>query len=171
MGETHADDRTTIEVPGRFALDLKRFVELLEQSPSYSKVISKAIADATISLPDRPDYPLWDDDDVVALANAGSRTAANYREIMDAIIREGRDGEWVSISQLSEWTGLNPAELKAFRTHLYRHIHAHYAGKYSNAPFTGAWGTDLRPSRGRVVYYRVSRECAYQWERIQESLG
>ena len=171
MSELAESETETIEVPTRLASQVRQLLALLVLDPKASKVLAKAIADATVSQPDRPDYPLWDDADVIALANAGTKTAANYRSIMDAVIREDHVDEWVAVSQLSEWTGLELSEIRTFRTHLYRHIHAHFKGQYSSAPFTGAWGTDLTPSRGRVVYYRVSKECAYQWLRVQDSLA
>lgn len=170
MSEPAEEEIQTIEVPARFASQVGQLVAMLMVDPKASKVLAKAIADATVSQPEHPDYPLWDDADVVALANSGTKTAANYRAIMDAVIREDHVDEWVAVSQLSEWTGLEVSEVRTFRTHLYRHIHAHFRGKYSSAPFTGAWGTELAPSRGRVVYYRISKDCAYQWERVQDSL-
>lgn len=170
MPQPAAEDTQTIEVPARFASQVRQLVAMLKLDPKTSKVLAKAVADAAVSQSERPDYPLWDDADVVALANSGTKTATNYRAIMDAVIREDHVDEWVAVSQLSEWTGLQVSEVRIFRTHLYRHIHAHFRGKYSSAPFTGAWGAELAPSRGRVVYYRVSKECAYQWERVQDSL-
>lgn len=162
--------RELISVPAAIASEVRRFAAFLELDPSAHKITSAAIANASVTRPDKPDYPLWADSDVVALANAGTTTASNYRLIMDAIIREDHVGEWVSISQLSEWTGLEYSQIKTFRTHLYRHINSHFADKYTNAPFTGAWGTELSGTRKRIVYYRVSSDCAYQWERIQGEL-
>lgn len=170
MHEPAGEETRSIEVPARFAAQVTQLVVLLKGDPKAPKALAKLIADTTVSQPMRPDYPLWDDADVIALANSQTKTARNYRDIMDAIIREDHVDEWVAVSQLSEWTGLTVSEVRTFRTHLYRHIHAHFRGKYAKAPFTGAWGTELSPSRGRVVYYRVSKECAYQWERVQDLL-
>ncbi|WP_150954484.1 hypothetical protein [Microbacterium testaceum] len=170
MSRFAGEETQSIEVPARFAAQVAQLVAMLKAHPKVQKELARVIADGTVSQPMRPDYPLWDDADIIALANSRTKTAGNYRAIMDAIIREDHVDEWVAVSQLSEWTGLEVSEVRAFRTHLYRHIHAHFGGKYADAPFTGAWGTELSPSRGRAVYYRVSKECAYQWERVQDSL-
>jgi len=110
-----------------------------------------------------PDYPLWDDDEVIALANAATITATNYRRIMDAIIENGRIGEWISIRELSEWTGITYDKVANFRTQLYRWAHVHHK---ASAPFTGTWGP-YAPKGKRVVLYRVSAGCAAQWERVR----
>ena len=152
-------DVKNITVPAAFADEVRRFAAFLAWERAGSTVLNSHPSGAT---DDVPDYPLWPDGLVIQLAKAGTSTAQNYFRIMEAIIAKDKAGVWASIDELAEWTGMKRSEVSAFRTHLYRYIHAHLAPG-TVAPFTAVWGTELRPSRGRSVYYRVSKECAAQW--------
>lgn len=112
------------------------------------------------------DDAVWSDEDLVEFANKDLATARNYRRIMGALAE--REGEWMSIDEIAVATGLSRDVVKAFRTQMYRHIHAHYS--YERAPFPGAWGADLVPRRDQVVWYRASAAQAEQWRRIQPKL-
>lgn len=116
-----------------------------------------------------PDYPLWRDEDVVSLANAGTATSRNYRKIMDAVVERQAVGSWVSIPELAEWVGERPTVVANFRTQLYRWVGAHLP-MGTKAPFTAKRGDKLLPPRGREVHYRVSAACAEQWARVQDQL-
>jgi len=153
-----------IPVPADIADEVQRFAAfLIADRGQRGTAPTVSVADGI------PDYPLWADQDVVALANAGTTTAANYRKIMDAVIAHDAIGTWVSIADLSDWSGEHVNTIKTFRTHLYRWINAHMPAGTA-APFTAKSGTQLRPPRGREVYYRVSAACAAQWERLQPEL-
>jgi len=115
------------------------------------------------------DYPLWEDDAIVALARARTTTAANYRKIMDAIIANDAAGAWVSIADLEKWTGMKASTIANFRTQLYRWINAHMPAS-TLAPFTAKRGDKLSPPRGREVHYRASSACLEQWARVQDQL-
>ena len=159
-------DTTEVEnitVPAAFADEIRRFAAFLAWDRADSMVLNSHPSGAT---DDVQDYPLWPDESVIQLAQAGTSTARNYLRIMEAIIANDKAGVWASIDELTEWTGMKRSEVSTFRTHLYRYIHAHLAPG-TVAPFTAVWGTELRPSRGRSVYYRVSKECAAQWRRVQ----
>ena len=157
-------DLVNVPVPAAFADEVRRFAAFLITDRASG-------ATAAISAPfdGIPDYPLWDDTAILALANAGTTTAHYYRKIMDAVIANRAVGQWVSLADLAEWTGEKRSALSTFRTHLYRWVHAH-VGEDAKAPFTGANGQDLRPARGREVHYRVSVACAEQWARIESQL-
>ena len=158
---------TTITVPDEIADEVRRFAAFIAadrmRDQNEPDVVTAMLGDNVA------DYPVWADEDVIALANAGTTTAHNYRAIMDAILAAGKTGQWVSLDDLNAWTGIKRSALSTFRTHLYRYINTHLPDG-GRAPFTGAWGTELRPARGREVFYRVSIPCAQQWERVRESL-
>lgn len=156
---------TTITVPDEIADEVRRFAAFIEADRGRMTP-SAAVLAAEDGV---ADYPLWPDADVIELANAGTTTANYYRAIMNAVLSESKVGEWVSLDDLALWTGIKRTALSAFRTHLYRYVNSHLP-EGSSAPFTGAWGADLRPARGREVFYRVSAECASQWERIHPQL-
>lgn len=152
-----------VAVPIDLADEVRRFVAFL--------IADRAAGDSATgeALDLIADYPLWGDADVVALANAGTVTSRVYRKIMDAVAAHDAVAQWVGIAELADWTGQPASVISTFRTHLYRYINSRMpAGTL--APFTRANGQDLRPARGREVYYRVSRECAQQWQRIQPQL-
>ena len=153
-----------VSVPADIADEVRRFAAFVSADRAQS-----AMHAPTGQVDGIPDYTLWSDDDVLALANAGTTTAANYRKIMNAVIGHGAVGTWVSIADLVKWTGERPTTIAAFRTHLYRWINAHMPAGTA-APFTGRPGTQLHPPRGREVHYRVSAACAAQWERAQDRL-
>ena len=157
---------TTLVVPDEIADEVRRFAAFVLSDRQVASAVTQA--PSATEHDHIPDYPLWDDTDVVALANAGTSTAGYYRAIMDAIISEEKVGEWVSLDDLAQWTSIKRSTLSTFRTHLYRYVNTHLVD--SLAPFTAASGTKLRPARGREVFYRVSRECATQWTRIQSQL-
>ncbi|KQO98422.1 hypothetical protein [Leifsonia sp. Leaf264] len=109
----------------------------------------------------------WEDIDVVDLANRNTKTAKHYRAIMDELV-DNHVGEWRSIDDIADATGLDRDVVKNFRTQIYRHLHAHT--DYILAPFPGAWGADLTPRRKQVVWYRVSEAQAAQWRRVLPQL-
>jgi hypothetical protein len=159
-----------VEVPRKWAPEIRRYLGYLASLPPEEISLVPLPAAASLAASELysfDDYPLWDDDEVIALANAGTITAVNYRRIMDAIVENGRVGEWVSIGELSEWTGITYKKAANFRTQLYRWLHAHTHHQY--APFTGTWGANVQKGK-RVVLYRVSADCAAQWERIRPQL-
>jgi len=156
-------DLVNIPVPAEFADEVRRFAAFIAADRAEQ---AKAPARELDGI---PDYPLWSDDDVVALANAGTTTAAHFRKIMDAVLERDAVGSWVSIADLAKWTGEKPSAIATFRTHLYRWVNAHMPCG-TMAPFTGKPGNELRPPRGREVHYRVSAACAAQWARIQDRL-
>lgn len=116
------------------------------------------------------DYPLWANEDIVRFATSGTVTSRIYCDIMDAIIAHNAVGQWVTIAELADWTGHARSVIATFRTHLYRYINSRFP-KSTLAPFTGMNGQDLRPARGREVHYRVSAECAEQWEQVRTQIG
>lgn len=152
-----------VPVPTDLADEVRRFVAFLIADRAAGESPQAEPADLIA------DYPLWGDADIVALANAATVTSRIYRKIMDAVLEHDAVAQWVSIAELAEWTGQPASVISTFRTHLYRYINAHMPAGTA-APFTRANGQDLRPARGREVYYRVSRECAQQWQRIQSQL-
>ena len=156
----------SITVPAAFADEVRRFAAFLASDRAASATVDSHPRGSTDDL---PDYPLWPDELVIQLAQAGTRTARNYRRVMEEILANDMVGVWTSIDELTEWTGMKRSEVSTFRTHLYRYVHTHLATG-TVAPFTGVWGTELRPSRGRSVFYRVSEECAAQWRRVQPTL-
>ena len=155
---------THIAIPAAIADEVRRFAAFLLADHGSSAGVAASVRSDGI-----PDYPLWDDAAIIALANAGTATAAYYRKIMDAIIANEAVGQWVSLADLALWTEEKRSALSTFRTHLYRWVHAH-VGKDALAPFTGASGQNLRPARGREVHYRVSDECAEQWARVHPQM-
>lgn len=159
---------TTIEVPDAIADEVRRFAAFVLSDRRDTE--TQLTAPRADSEPDHiADYPLWQDNQVIGLANGDTITAGNYRAIMDAVIARKRVGEWVSLDDLSEWTSIQRSVLSTFRTHLYRYVNSHL-GTGHLAPFTREWGENLRPARGREVFYRVSQECAAQWERVRPQL-
>lgn len=151
-----------VEVPADFADEVRRFTAFLVADRRHAGVVPSSTADNIA------DYPLWADEEIVALANSGTVTSRVYRRIMDSVTEHGV-GKWVSIPELAEWTEQPSSVISTFRTHLYRYINAHLP-EGTVAPFTRASGQDLRPARGRGVYYRVSQACADQWNRVQPEL-
>lgn len=153
----------TIDLPVEIAEEVRRFAAfLIADQPnrlSRTYVPNDGI----------PDYPLWPDEQVERFASAPTTTARVYVKIMDAVIEHGAAGQWLSIAELAEWTGQAPSVISTFRTHLYRYINAHLP-EGTLAPFTRATGQDLRPARGREVYYRISPACAEQWTRLRDGV-
>lgn len=162
---------TTLTVPDEIADEVRRFAAfVLADRGIGDPTVTQTALVSTQTTDHIADYPLWADEDVIALANAGTSTAGYYRAIMDAIIAHGKAREWVSLDELATWTSIKRSVLSTFRTHLYRYVNSHL-GDGSMAPFTGVSGADLRPARGREVFYRISQECAAQWMRIQSELN
>ncbi|WP_424448560.1 hypothetical protein [Microbacterium arborescens] len=158
---------TSITVPDEIADEVRRFAAFIAADRAAVELGPDPVSSSAGD--DIADYPLWPDSDVIALANAGTTTASHYRTIMDAVLAQSMAANWVSLDDLASWTGLKRSALSTFRTHLYRYINTHLP-EGTVAPFTGAWGTELRPARGREVFYRVSTQCADQWTRIRPSL-
>lgn len=152
-----------VPVPAEIADEVRRFAAFLLADRSETGSRAESLYDGI------PDYPLWPDEDVIALASAGTATSHLYRRIMDAILKNEATGVWVSIAQLAEWVGERPTLVANFRTQLYRWIGAHLP-EGTAAPFTAKRGDKLHPPRAREVHYRVSAPCAEQWRRIQSQL-
>lgn len=161
-------NRLSIAVPPEHADEVRRYAAYL-QWLDRNNAHRPASSEGSTSDDGYPDYPLWADDEVLELANSDTKMSRIYQQIMNAVLEREMVAEWVTIDQISEWTGIERSRVSTFRTHLYRHIHAHF-GKDRAAPFTGADGNDLTPRRGRIVLYRVSTECAEQWQRIRARL-
>lgn len=156
---TYAD----IQVPAEIADEVRRFA-------AFVMADRQSATPTTPTTDGIPDYALWPDDDIVRFASAGTVTSRVYRRIMDATVEHDTVGKWVSIGELAEMTGQPASVVSTFRTHLNRYINAHLP-EGTHAPFTRADGQDLRPARGRQVFYRVSKECAAQWTRVQPRIG
>lgn len=152
-----------IAVPSEIAEEVRRFAAFIVADRTSSPFPRATEFDSIA------DYPLWPDDDVVALASSGTVTSRIYQRIMNAVIASDKVSQWVSIPELAEMTGQPESVISTFRTHLYRYINAHMP-EGSHAPFTRATGQDLRPTRGRGVHYRISAECAEQWERVRSRI-
>ncbi len=152
-----------VPVPTEIADEVRRFAAFLMADRAASGSRTESLYDGI------QDYPLWPDEDVISLANAGTATSGLYRRIMDAILARDAVGAWVSIAQLAEWVGERPTLIANFRTQLYRWIGAHLPAG-TTAPFTAKRGDKLHPPRGREVHYRVSTACAEQWRRVQPQL-
>jgi len=157
-------ETVTLPVPVEIADEVRRFAAFLLADRLTVGQRSEPLYDGI------SDYPLWPDEDVISLANAGTATSRLYRRIMDAVIAHEAVGMWVSIAELAEWVGERPTLVANFRTQLYRYIGAHLPVGTS-APFTAKRGDKLHPRRGREVHYRVSTACAEQWNRIQLQLN
>ena len=128
---------------------------------------SSPMATASAEAPDF-NTTTWSDEDVLDFANKDIETARIYRRIMEALTEPAFIDKWVSIDDVSAATGLERSVVKAFRTHLYRHLHKYYT--YKHAPFPAANGEELIPKRKPVVWYRVSAAHAAQWDRVRPYL-
>lgn len=158
------NDLVAVQVPADIAGEVRRFAAfvLAERGDGF--------ATHEPSFDGIPDYPIWTDAQVTSFATNGTVTSRIYRRIMDSVIDQDAVGRWVSIADIAQWTDQPASVISTFRTHLYRYINAHLP-EGTRAPFTRANGQDLRPTRGREVYYRVSQECANQWQRIKPQIG
>ncbi len=152
-----------IDVPAEIADEVRRFAAFLIADRGDPLSLAADVGDGI------PDYPLWPDGQVERFASAPTTTARVYVRIMDAVVEHDAAGQWLSIAELAEWTGQTPSVISTFRTHLYRYINAHLP-EGTLAPFTRAAGQDLRPARGREVYYRISPACAEQWTRLRDGI-
>lgn len=165
LGYAHSMTQiVNVPVRAEIADEVRRFAAFIEADRPAATAVPTVTPSDGIT-----DYPLWEDDAIVALARASTTTAANYRKLMDAIISNDAVGMWVSIADLEKWTGLKATTIANFRTHLYRWINAHMPAS-ALAPFTAKRGDKLSPPRGREVHYRVSAACAEQWARVQDQL-
>lgn len=158
------DKLISIDVPAPVADEVRRFVAFLVADRMNPAAHAVSPSDGI------PDYPLWPDERIVRFASAPTTTARVYLQIMDAVVEHDAAGRWLSIAELAEWTEQPVSVISAFRTHLYRYINAHLP-EGTLAPFTRATGQDLRPARGREVYYRISTECAAQWTRLRDEIS
>lgn len=156
-----------VPVPTRYVPNVLRLVaDLMSPNTAPPATVSNSFGEELVD--DDFENPKWSDDDLIDFANKDLQTARNYRAIMKALAN--RVGEWTSIEELVEPTGLDRAIIKAFRTQIYRHLHKHYPA-YDRAPFPAQWGDLLTPKRPHVVYYRVSEAQKEQWTRIQARLS
>jgi hypothetical protein len=145
-----------LSVPDRWFGEVERYLQFLIASEQNSEAL--APGDETA------DYPLWADEDLIALRNAGTSTAKNMSRIVDSVIRSGRIGEWISIPEIADLSGIPEKTIRNVRTQLYRYINSRFAPG-TLAPFTAIRGEKLRPAKSREVYYRLSSDFAEQWRR------
>lgn len=139
-----------------------------EHVPAVLRYVADLMTGAAGSASDAGDEtPMWSDADLIDFANRKTSTSRNYRTIMTALAT--REGDWVSIDELADLTGLDRTVVKAFRTQIYRYVHANTS--YDRAPFPARWGNDLTPKRPNVVYYQASADHVAQWERVQDALN